>query len=495
MAAVLERHRWVRNVMLLVGAAAVTLVATREVLHHASGKKLVLVVAAAVVLFSAILRWLSAAPALIVLATAVAPYPVSFVGKTPFGVVTVAGALAFSLVVVVAYLSDSSGRTLPPEPGLRILLVWVAWSVVSAAASSFPKVALNEARQVLFALPLAYLAGRAIAARRPLVLRWCLMSVTAIAAFAVVQAVTGFAPVHLIGHHHFPLVDPGESYRYGRVRVRVGYYHASDLGRVLAVALPFMVVDGLRKEAEVWARVGLVLVVVALALTVTFTDWVAAAVGLGILVIASPVTRQRAVVAGAAILVALALGAGGSVTHLASSRLHPNGSALAEQNLRLALVPAAIGYADSHRLTGSGPGTFNQVHLVRPLGGHYTVLVDDSTFATRLIEEGYPGLVLFSVGLLALGVGFWKRRHLPYGPAVLAGFAAWVVAAVTVDALVRDAPLLATWLLLGTGAGAGMARRPAARLVPSGSWQRVQRPQEAAAFSTAAVLAAASDHR
>ena len=95
-------------------------------------------------------------------------------------------------------------------------------------------------------------------------------------------------------------------------------------------------------------------------------------------------------------------------------------------------------------------------------------MVDDDSYTSRLIEGGYPGLILFVAGLGVLVGSLWRRRRLPFQPAVLAGLCAWLVAIATVDALVDDAALIATWLLLGVGAGIGLSRsNPAERAASS----------------------------
>jgi hypothetical protein len=448
---------WLTRTGLVVGAGLFTAVWTIKGVHKSYLGALTLGVFVAVLVISASLRWMASTPAVILVLVAVVPYPVSVIGKTPFGVVTAAGLVAVPFVLAGFVLREKLGTTGLSDPGIRILLVWMVWCAVSAATSFDPKDSLDYTRQILFSLPLAYLAGRVFGARKPAALRYCLGAVVVIAALAVVQAATGFDPIRLIPSNalaHFPLQDPGEAYRYGLVRVRVGFYHASDLGRVLAVSFPFFVVEGTRRDSPLWLKLGAGLTAVALILTLTFSDWIAAVLGLIVLVAASQVSRRYAGVALAVIVVVMAVGAGGAASQLIESRLHPSGSSLAEKNLRLAEVPASVDFADSHRLLGAGPGTFNLLNLGYPINGVETPLVDDNSFTTELVEVGYPWTILFAGGLSVLAIGWWRRRRMPYYAAALAGLSAWLVGAATVDPLARDAPLLAVWLLLGVATGA-----------------------------------------
>jgi O-antigen ligase len=268
---------------------------------------------------------------------------------------------------------------------------------------------------------------------------------------------------------HFPLIDPGESFRNGLVRVRVGYYHASDLGRVLAVALPFLLVAATRKRPSTWLRVGTALVVIAVILTWTFTVWLAIGVSLVVFAAAST-ARGRGAVAGFTLLaVVLVIAVGGPVNQLVESRVHPTGSSLSEAQYRLALVPASIQYADSHSLLGSGPGTFNLDRIGYPIDGVETLLVDDNTFTTELVEVGYPGAVLFALALAAFSVAWWKRRRSPLYAAALASLVAFVLCSATIDSLARDAPLLAVAVLFGVATGAAESDPDLTQISAAGS--------------------------
>ncbi|MFZ0665140.1 MAG: hypothetical protein WAM97_05250, partial [Acidimicrobiales bacterium] len=151
------------------------------------------------------------------------------------------------------------------------------------------------------------------------------------------------------------------------------------------------------------------------------------------------------------------IGVIGPASQLIEARLHPTGSSLAEQELRLALIPASVDYADNHKILGSGPGTFVVERVLYPINGTETPLVDDDTFTTELIEVGYPGALLLVAGLGVLGFGWWKKRRSPLYAAALGSLAAFVVCAATVDTLVRDAPLIAVWLIIGVATGVGEA--------------------------------------
>ena len=438
---------------------AVTAALARETEVKSGFGLLVVGLAGVGVLVAAGLRWARWVPALVVLVAAVVPYEVSFVEKTPFGVVSVAGVVAALLAVIAIAVNVQTGRgPLDVEGGLVLLVGWAGWATLSAATSLYPKVALNDLRQVLFALPFAYLAGRAIGVRQSRALDYVLGALGLVAALAILQELTHFSPVQVVPKGaHFPLQDRGETFRYGLVRVRVGFYHASDLGRVLAVSLPLFLVRAGQLRRALWPKLGGAAVVVALILTLTFADWIAATVGLAVLAVAHPGSRRAVITALVAAGIALAVGGGTAAAQLVQSRVHPTGSSLAEFNLRGALVPASVQYADHHRLLGAGPGTFNLLNLEYPVAGVQTRLVDDNALTTELVETGYPGLVLLVLGLLGLALGWWRQRRNAYFAAALAGLAAWVVGAATVDPLARDAPLLAVFLMLGLATGMGGA--------------------------------------
>ena len=442
-------------------ALAVAAVWSREDIHKAGIGPIAIGLLFAVVAVWAAVRWFVAVPAVVLLLAALIPYPVSFVGKTPFGVVTAVGALAILLAVAVLILHEAKSLRGPGmEAGSKVLLVWIAWVWLAAATSFDPKLSLNDARQLLFGLPFAYLGGRFLGWNRPLALRLCYLAVIGIAVMAIVQFATGFDPIKLVpSGAHFPLSDPGESYRNGLVRVRVGFYHASDLGRLLATALPLLVLAAARRGARMWIRVGTGLVVIAIILTFTFSVWVAAAVSLLVLAAAGASRGRAASLALGVLAVVLVVGLAGPASQLVEARLHPTGSALAEEELRLALVPASIDYANTHRLLGAGPGTFVVLRIIYPINGVGTLLVDDDTFTTELVEVGYPGAILFVLGLAALGLGWWRKRRTPLYSAALASLVAFVICSATVDSLARDAPLVAVWLLLGVATGAAEAQR------------------------------------
>jgi len=452
------RRDILKRAAVIAVALAVVAVWAREDIHRGGLGSVTVGLLIGVIVVGVGVNGIAGAPAALVLLASVIPYPVSFVAKTPFGVVSAAGALAIMLAVTVFVVRETKRWRGPPtETGLKILLLWVVWAALSGAASSLPKVALNDARSFLFALPLAYLAGRFIAYNRPAALRMCLGAVVIVAVIAIVQAATSWDPIHLIPAGtlaHFPLVDPGESFRNGLVRVRVGYYHASDLGRVLAVALPLLLLGATRHRSSMWLKVGTVLVVIAVVLTWTFTVWLA--IGVSLMVFAAASTaRGRGAVAGFTMLaIVLVIAVGGPVNQLVESRVHPTGSSLSEAQYRLALIPASIQYADSHGLLGSGPGTFNLERIGYPIDGVETLLVDDNTFTTELVEVGYPGAILFILALAAFAVAWWKKRRSPLYAAALASLVAFVLCSATIDSLSRDAPLVAVALLLGVATGA-----------------------------------------
>jgi O-antigen ligase len=170
--------------------------------------------------------------------------------------------------------------------------------------------------------------------------------------------------------------------------------------------------------------------------------------------------RGRGIVLGMTVLGVIAvIGVAGPVSQLVEARLHPTGSSLAEQQLRLALIPASIDYANTHRILGSGPGTFTVLPIYYPIEGVQTPLIDDNAFTTEIVELGYPGVILFVASLAAFSYAWWRRRGSPLYAASLGAMAAFVVCSATVDSSARDAPLLGAWVLLGVATGVAEAGR------------------------------------
>lgn len=386
-------------------------------------------------------------PALILLLSALIPYQVSVVGKTPFGVVSAIGAIGAVALPLVLLVHLPRHGPLRFTPDIRLLGLWALVTLASALGSHDHRLTLNQARVVIVAIVVAYVVGRFIASLDPRALAWIVPTVAFIAVLAIAEEVLGFSLYDLVPTTGFPLEAPPAAVRDGLLRVRLGYYHGSALGTILVVALPLCLVR--RRLARRNGTQIVVVVVLALFCTFTFQAWVAGTAAAA--VVALGLTRVRIGLVLAAILASLVVSSGvvTPLNTLIDSRIHPTGSAADEKDYRLQLLPAAVKYADSGPLLGAGPGMFNKLGIIGHVRNAPVYLVDDNTYTAMLVETGYPGLALFLVALVAVGLRFarlprgWRRWT---GLGALAG---WIVMSMSVDLLAGDQVLLPCWLILG----------------------------------------------
>jgi len=431
----------------------------RYALHHSHLVTVIPLAAAGLAVWRILARHPAFLPVAIVGVAGLVPYPVSIVGKSPFSIVSAVGAAAVVSGLLLVEIKDRDPDGVPlVDRVVRLQLAWLGLALVSTLFSGhFFRQAANTTRQWLLAVPVMYMTGRVIARRYPKALQWALGMVVALSVLAFAERFLGFSPYRwLPGHANFPLKDPGPAYRGSSLRVRLGFYHASNLSRVLTVAFPLLLATRIRSpHPSRWTTVGVLSIPGAILLTLTFQAWAGTLAALGVLLAVGRGVRRPLVIGLVLVgVLGFALGFGGAVPSLVHARLQPSGANLDERRFRLALIPAAERYAATHAVIGAGPGTFNFLGLQGSLNGEPKPLVDDSTFAAELVEVGYPGAVAFIVMLVGAGVLFWQRRHRGYYPAVLAGLVAWAIIASAIDALAEDQSLAVVWLLIGLGVGA-----------------------------------------
>lgn len=442
-----------------VVAAAVAAALVRYSLHHPSSVLILPLAAAGLAVWRFLARRPEYLPVAIIGVAGLVPYPVSVVGKSPFSIVSAVGAMTAMAALVVVEIRDQQPDPAPlVDVVVRLQLAWLGIAVVSTLFSGhFFRQSANTTRQWLFAIPGMYMVGKVVGRRHPQAMRWALGVVVGLSVLAGAERFGGFSPYHWLPRHNsFPLRDPGPAFRNSSLRVRLAFYHASNLSRVLTVAFPLVLSERARREgSKRWLTLGIASLPIAILLTLTFQAWAGTLAALSVLLLIGRRVRRTLVVG--LVLVAVtgvALGFGAAVPSLVQARLQPTGANLDERQFRLALIPAAEHYAASHAVLGAGPGTFNFLGLQAPLNGQQKPLVDDSTFAAELVEVGYPGAIAFVVMLIGAGVLFWRRRHRGYYPALLAGLIAWGIIASAIDALAEDQSLAVVWLLFGLAVGA-----------------------------------------
>ena len=440
-------------------AAIFTAEAVQYALHHSHLVAVIPLVGAGVALWRLLAHRPAYLPVALVAIAGLVPYSVSIVGKSPFSIVSaMGGAAALSGVLLMEIKGREADGVPLVDRVVKLQLAWLGVALISTLFSGHNfRQAANTTRQWLFAVPVMYMTGRLIARRFPKAMQRALGMVVVLSALAFAERFLGFSPYRLLpGHHSFPLQDPGRAFRGSSLRVRLGFYHASNLSRVLTVAFPLVLATRIKSpHPSRWTTAGVFTIPGAILLTLTFQAWAGTLAALGILLAVARGVR-RPLVIGLVVVGALgfALGFGAAVPALVSARLRPSGANLDERQFRLALIPAAEHYAATHAVMGAGPGTFNFLGLQGTLNGEPKPLVDDSTFAAELVEVGYPGLIAFVVMLGGAAVLFWERRGRGYYPAVLAGLVAWTIIASAIDALAEDQSLAIAWLLIGLGVGA-----------------------------------------
>ena len=393
-----------------------------------------------------------------VLACAFIPYPVSFVGKSPFGIVTAVGLFGVALIAYIFLQRNHDGL----DGSLhRMAYSHVLFSVVIATSALLSHESFrgtsNAARTQIVAIVGCFWVGRFFATREEGALSTAMVACGVIGAAAAVEQVfrVDVASTILPAQLHFPLVDPGPSFRYGLVRSRLGFYHASELGRLLVVAFALVIGSTARgSNRRLWLGVAMTAGLIA---TLTFQAWAAAAIAILVLVAVLPGARVRLAVGLAATLAVASFGIFPPATRLIEGRIDPSGSDLAEYRLRAALVPVSVDRAVHGPFFGSGPGTFNLQNLTAVIEGKRTVLVGDSTYATLLVETGAPGLIAFLALAGAALAYFYERRHQPVAGAAFGGLVGWLFIGLAVDLLASDQALAAVWLLIGLAAGSTKA--------------------------------------
>jgi hypothetical protein len=394
-------------------------------------------------------------PAALLVFASLVPFPLSFTGKTPFGVVSATGAVA--TVAFAAFLYRRLGEVPIGNAEVVAGLVWVIVlllsSVLSSTQSDDLRFTLNRTRMIAVGVLGAYLVGMLVARHAPRTLDYLIPAVGVIAALAIAERLFGLSPYHWLKTSGYPLGEPPAATRFEETRVRLGYFHASTLGTVLAACVG-IVVAKTRGRISRGARVVLVLLVLAIYCTLTFQAWVATSVAVIILAVGLPRVRLLALAAGAAFAVVIATGVVGPVNDLViHGRLQAQGSDQSEVDYRLALVPASLHRSVHAPLLGSGPGTFNRVEVRAVIDNQLVQLVDDNTYTAALVETGYPGMLALVV-FLALVARRLRRQTEPWRRwAGLSALAAWVTMGMSVDVLFGDQALVPVWLVIGALAG------------------------------------------
>ncbi len=210
----------------------------------------------------------------------------------------------------------------------------------------------------------------------------------------------------------------------------------NHLGGFLVTVLPFGVVTALLARSRpvrvvLWGWVALVLVL--LLQTAARGAWLGG-LAAGAVLVAGLLPRVRArartvgLVAGAGLVVAVALIAGGSrfLGAKASALLHFGAGSSVSQ--RYGYWSAALRLARHHPLVGTGPDTFAVTYsryqdaaLAKTLGSTYFVNGAHNIFLSWLANEGVPGLLLVAALLVfavAWGARTWRSlRRATGGPA------------------------------------------------------------------------------
>lgn len=387
-------------------------------------------------------------PAVLIGVVSVIPYQVSFVGKTPLGVVTATGALGLVAFSALLFRHARGRRDVLRGADVAALAVWVAILVASSLLSSDPRLSLNATRMILVALPMAYLAGRLIAALDPVALHRVVVVVGLLSCLAILEELTRFTVYDLVPREGFPLTPPDAVIRNGLERVRLGYYHGSTLGTVLAVAVALVLAHRLSRprRSPVWT---LPVLLVAVLFTVTFQVWAATLLALVVLGVGLKRVRLGLAAIALAAGVVVATGAVPALNQLIEDRVHPTGSHADEYAYRAQLWPASIRHASNGPLLGEGTGTFNLVGITGTVRNVTVPLINDNSFTSKLVETGYPGLAAFVLSIVLVGRRMLANRDRWRAFAGLGGLVAWTLMAFSVDALAGDQALLPSWLILG----------------------------------------------
>ncbi|MBC7630450.1 O-antigen ligase family protein [Aeromicrobium sp.] len=402
-------------------------------------------------------------PAVLVLIGALVPYHVSFVGKTPFGVVSVLGAVGALLFAIVLATHRTRISRLRRSPEVLGLLGWIGILAASSLMAGNLKVTLDRTRLVAVAMVGAYLAGRVIARVDSLALSRVVFVVGIVSVLAILEQFTGLSPYDWVPATGFPLEPTGEATRFGLLRVRLGFYHGSVLGTLFAVCIGLIVVRARLTARHTGPWIWLT-TVVALFFTLTSQAWLAATAALLVLSLGLRRARGALVVATLIGTVVISSGAVPALSSLVEVRLRPTGSYQDQTDYRLALLPAAIEFANTGPLLGAGPGTFNSLGLTALINNETTLLIDDNTYTAILVEAGYPGLLAFVLALVLVAVRLARRAERWQAWTGLAALAAWMVMGLSVDLLASDQVLMLVWLIFGLLAGYPGRAKPAAEV-------------------------------
>jgi O-antigen ligase len=364
---------------------------------------------------------------------------------------------------------DRAGRVL--RAGVLLLAAWLLLAVLQIPQSGHLVRGVNGFRLIhwyVFAVAAGVLLGRS---------RWRVLDIL----FAFLIVVAGYGALRgVIGpsvhERAFALSRSGVA-QYGSAFRDIGSFSgAVGLASFLAPAGIFAFVLALLSRR--WRIPGLVVSACALvavidsyarvAIVAMFAAVVLAAV---LMLRAAQLPRRRTLLAVSAILAALALGAAGTVLASRSSpqlkeRLHAFVHPLADESVHLRLDTWRQSLSEiAHHPLGTGLGTVGRASAA----SGEQALTTDNSYLEILHEQGFPGGILFILGIvvtiagLIAGVGRAPDDRRPLAIAALCAFVCFAVLAAAGEYIEQPGKVLA-WTLLGLAAGAVSAPRASDRV-------------------------------
>jgi hypothetical protein len=358
--------------------------------------------------------------------------------------------LLLCLAGVAVAVPNVDGRRLPQRFRLwaSLFTAYVLGSALLLHGGHLTGVNRALAYSVESFLPL-YLVFRIVRDRRDIdtLLNRIVVAVAVAAGVGIVEAVRHS---YLLGEHDPFFVHPAE--RNGLLRVQGVFPHPLVLGVAVAIVLPLAANKALHGERRGRNLLASVVMATGLVLTQGRGPLIAAAVGLVVLACTMRHSRRLgvlAVVGTAIVVLAVSPWGVGAISKAVANPTSENGGFTVAY--RQALLHDTYHYAN-HHFTGAGPGYGGSTRLLSYVGGHTTDLSVsvDNAFAKYLLELGWPGLLIFLAVLwIVLHATRVAARTDLDGAALLAGFAAMIVASLTVATFTWAQILLVFWALAG----------------------------------------------